>query len=346
MRLTARIARVRIADYEFQTGDGYLLPDIEITIGESDRASSAKFSISDPGLLIGAEFMKMSISAGGIITPPDLLKDPSKSNGAAPAVASSGAQGNAPILAEVAKAFEGGSNSLIARAVGHSEGNRTTEGGFNGSYKGHIDPGNSAYNIGSFSYQVKQGGASTPEQADELWMGKLKAEMPKYEAAAKAAGLNPADSRLLANFCDLYTQSPLAATAKGGFLDRMGEIAKGNSSYEAIIAARVNSYRNPGSGAIDAPGFGNSESRLKTDQDRRMSALEAVLKRESAGTPPAPTGNIQPKMTPVPYNQAALNPSPLPLTQRQPRSPRPPRPSNPASRAPKSSSNWATHHRR
>jgi murein DD-endopeptidase MepM/ murein hydrolase activator NlpD len=307
MRLTARIARVRIADYEFQSGDGYLLPNIEIQIGESDRASSARFSISDPGLLIGAEFMKISIAQGGIITPPDLLKDPSKSTGAA-SVPSSGAQGNAPILAEVAKAFEGGSNSLIARAVGHSEGNRTAEGGFNGSYKGHTDPGNGAYNIGSFSYQAKQGGASTPEQADELWMGKLKAEMPKYEAAAKAAGLNPADSRLLANFCDLYTQSPAAATEQGGFLDRMGEIAKGGGSYEAIIAARVNSYRNPSNGAINAPGFGNSESRLKTDQDRRMTALEAVLKRAGAGTPPAPTGNIQAKMTPAAVQPTGTQP--------------------------------------
>jgi hypothetical protein len=307
MRLTAKIARVRFADYEFQSGDGYLLPNIEIQIGESDRASSARFSINDPGLLIGAEFMKLSVKQGGIVTPPDLLKAPSNTPGAASAP-SGGAQGNAPILAEVAKAFEGGSNSLIARAVGHSEGNRTPEGGFNGSYKGHTDPGNGAFNIGSFSYQIKQGGASTPEQADELWMGRLKAQMPKYEAAAKAAGLNPADSRLLANFCDLYTQSPAAATEQGGFLDRMGEIAKGNGSYEAIIAARVNSYRNPSNGAINAPGFGNSESRLKTDQDRRMTALEAVLKRAGAGTPPAPTGNIQAKMSPAAVQPTGTQP--------------------------------------
>jgi Peptidase_C39 like family len=305
MQLTAKIARVRIADYEFQSGDGYLLPDIQITLGENDRSSSCRFSISDPGLLIGAEFNKISIKQGGILVPADLLKDPSKNANSAQSVPIGGAAGNAPVLPEVAKAFEGGSNSLIARAVGHSEGNRTPDGGFNKSYQGHTDPGNGAYNIGSFSYQVKQGGASTPAQADELWMGRLKQQMPRYEAAAKAAGLNPADSRLLANFCDLYTQAPLAATGKGGFLDRMGEIAKGGGSYEAIIAARVNSYRDPGSGRIDAPGFGNSEARLRTDQDRRMTALEAVLSR--GGAPP--TGKVQSVMAP-----ASQSNSPQPVT--------------------------------
>lgn len=321
MQLTAKVARVRIADYEFQSGDNYLLPDIQIILGENDRSSSCRFSISDPGLLIGAEFMKMSIAMGGILVPPDLLKDPSKNNGAPTTVSTGAAIGNAPVLPEVAKAFEGGSNSLIARAVGHSEGNRTPDGGFNSSYNGHTDPGNGAFNIGSFSYQVKQGGASTPAQADELWMNKLKGEMPRYEAAAKAAGLNPADSRLLANFCDLYTQAPLAATGKGGFLDRMGEIAKGGGSYEAIITARVNSYRDPGSGRIDAPGFGNSETRLRKDQDRRMTALETVLSR--GGTPPP--GNVQSVMSPAATKPSGPNPvttptgpQAAPLTQATP----------------------------
>jgi len=93
MQLTAKVARVRIADYEFQSGDGYLLPDIQITLGENDRSSSCRFSISDPGLLIGAEFMKMSIKQGGILVPPDLLKDPSKGN-ASPTAAGAASPGN------------------------------------------------------------------------------------------------------------------------------------------------------------------------------------------------------------------------------------------------------------
>jgi predicted chitinase len=56
------------------------LPDITVTLGENARASSCQFSIYDPGLLIGAEFMKMSIEQGGILVPPDLLKDPNSGN--------------------------------------------------------------------------------------------------------------------------------------------------------------------------------------------------------------------------------------------------------------------------
>ncbi len=74
MKLVPRIARIRIGDYLFQSGDGLLLADIQITIGENERSSSASFSLFDSGLLIGAEFMKLSIATGGIITPPDLLK--------------------------------------------------------------------------------------------------------------------------------------------------------------------------------------------------------------------------------------------------------------------------------
>lgn len=310
MKLLSRIARIRIGSFTFETGDGLLLPDIQIVLGEGERSSTAQFSLYDPGLLIGAEFMKLSIASGGIITPPDLLKGKEQAGGTISLTpASSGVTGSAPTLPEVAKAFEGGANSLIARAVGHSEGNRTPEGGFTSSYNGHTDPGNGAFNIGSFSYQVKQGGASTPAQADELWLNRLRSQMSRYEAAAKAAGLDPADSRLLANFCDLYTQAPEAAVGKGGFLDRFKEIQQKGGGYDAILQVRVDSYRNPRTGALDAPGFGNSESRLRTDQDRRMRALQTVLSRGAAAPP---SGNIQPAMAPK------SNPTPTPPAQKEP----------------------------
>lgn len=81
MKLLSRFARVRIAGYEWQTGDDILLPDVTVTLGENERASSCQFSIVDRGLLIGAAFQKMSIATGGIQVPPNLLKSPHQSSG-------------------------------------------------------------------------------------------------------------------------------------------------------------------------------------------------------------------------------------------------------------------------
>lgn len=184
---------------------------------------------------------------------------------------------NNPVLQSLDQAFQGGQNSLIARAVGHSEGNRDARGGFTSSYRGHIDPGNRVRNVGSFSYQTHQGGASTPEQADQLWLNRLRQQVPRYEQAARRAGLNPNDTELLLNFKDLYTQSPSAATERGGFLDQLPSIARSQNRRDAILQARLNSYVNPSTGQLDAPGFGNNANRLRADQQRRMAALAAVF---------------------------------------------------------------------
>lgn len=289
MELVAKLARVRIGDDVFQSGDGLLLPSITLTLGEDARSSSCRFTVNDPGLTIGAKYREISVKAGGIDVPSDLLAAASSGGaggGAAAPASTSGAISANVGIASIDSAFEGGSQSLIARAVGTSEGNRTPDGGFNSSYKGHTDPGNGVANIGSFSYQVHQGGASTPEEADALWLNRLKQQMPNYAQKVQAAGLDPNDGRLLANFTDLYTQAPAAAVGQGGFLDRLGEIKAAGGSYEAILQARLNSYRNPSSGALDAPGFGNSLERLTADQQRRMQALESVLAK-SPGAPPA-----------------------------------------------------------
>lgn len=79
MRLIAPISRVSIADYVFFSGDGQLMPDIEIDLGENQRSSSCRFSINDPGLKIGAEFQKMSIEQGGILAPDELINAPNDS---------------------------------------------------------------------------------------------------------------------------------------------------------------------------------------------------------------------------------------------------------------------------
>lgn len=184
------------------------------------------------------------------------------------------------------KAFlTGGSKSPAAIVIGTSEGNRTPSGGFNLSYHGHSDPGNSARNIGSFSYQTSKGSAMTPEQADKLWGRKLADVTPKYVAAAAGAGLDPNNAMLASNFYDLYTQSPEAATGKGGFLDQMsGMAANGGPTKASILTARMRSYVNPATGRLDAPGFGNNPARLRADQQRRMNAIESALKAQGMDT--------------------------------------------------------------
>lgn len=300
MELVVKLARVRIGDDVFQSGDGLLLSNINITLGEDNRSSFCRFSVNDPGLTIGAKYREMSVKAGGIDVPSDLLSAPGTpgATGATATPTVGGAIAANVGIASIDSAFEGGSQSLIARAVGTSEGNRTPEGGFTESYKGHTDPGNGVANIGSFSYQVHQGGASTPEEADALWLNRLKEQMPNYAAKVQAAGLDPNDGRLLANFTDLYTQAPAAAVGAGGFLDRLGEIKAAGGSYDAILQARLNSYRNPSTGALDAPGFGNSLERLTADQRRRMDALESVLAKSPATPPAAAPAPLTPPATP------------------------------------------------
>lgn len=177
--------------------------------------------------------------------------------------------------------FSGGSNSPIAQVIGVSEGTRTPGGGFTNAYGGHTDPGNAAHNMGSFSYQ---GGASSPEQADVTWLNELRGVLPDFVSAAKAAGLDPNDPRLLMNFLDLYTQSPLAATASGGFLDQLPRIAGLGVSDASIVEARWMSYRDPSTGQIDAPGFGNNPDRLLADQQRRVAAVEQGISATFGGS--------------------------------------------------------------
>lgn len=162
-------------------------------------------------------------------------------------------------------------DNFITLAIGNAEGTRTPDGGYNASYYGHTDPGNGAANIGSFSYQVYQGGASTPEQADALQLRRLNNAL----ADANAKGFTPENQAELINFLDLWNQAPRAAESFPARLQQAK--AQGLRGDAAILKARVDSFRTS-SGAISASGFGHSESRLRADQQRRMDAMNRVLK--------------------------------------------------------------------
>jgi LysM repeat protein len=175
---------------------------------------------------------------------------------------------------DLAQFTRGGSGSEAAIVVGTSEGNRTPDGGFRSSYGGHTDPGNAAHNRGSFSYQGR--GASSPQQADEIWNRELARVTPQYERAARAAGLDPNNALLASAFFDLHTQSPRAAqNFLNRELPRLAQDPRG-VTRDSIIDARVNAYRD-NSGAISASGFDHSESRLRADQTRRMTEVVRAL---------------------------------------------------------------------
>ncbi len=174
----------------------------------------------------------------------------------------------------------GGSNSESAIIVGTSEGNRTPDGGFRPSYGGHTDPGNAAHNRGSFSYQGR--GASSPQQADEVWNRELGRVTPRYEQAARNAGLDPNNALLASTFYDLHTQSPRAAqNFINRELPRLAQDPRG-VTREALVDARVNAYRND-AGQLRAAGFGHSETRLRADQNRREGELVRALNARGYG---------------------------------------------------------------
>jgi hypothetical protein len=168
--------------------------------------------------------------------------------------------------------FQGDSNSVVARAIGLAEGTRDVNGGKTAGYYGHDDPGNGVWNRGTFSYQHE---ASSPEDADAKQLLRLQKQADILLAQAQTILGRPLNNQELLYALDLANQAPLAALDdSGGFVARLAEsYSKGLSGYNAILEARVNSYINPATGRLDAPGFGNNAERLKVDQNRRMTDM-------------------------------------------------------------------------
>ena len=170
--------------------------------------------------------------------------------------------------------FQGGPNSLVARAVGSAEGTRRPDGAKNPAYYGHRDPGNAKWNLGSFSYQHA---ARSPEDADSRQLNRLATQDKMLQQRAQSQGLNLTLQERL-NGLDLANQAPLAALDRGGYIDRLKESRdRGLRGTEAILQARVNSYREPNTNLWDAPGLGNNEADIRHDQARRMDAVEAAM---------------------------------------------------------------------
>lgn len=183
-------------------------------------------------------------------------------------------------VARQVELFTGGSNSLVARTVGHAEGTRSAEGGKTRAYRGHTDPGNGVWNLGSFSFQHCREAAyqcSTPEEADVYQLRRLQQQSQSILYQANQMGLQLTTVEHL-NGIDLANQAPLAALGDPGYVALLQEAqTRGLQGEEAVLWARLYSYWNPQTQRWDAPGLGNTSDRIRADQYRRMSAIAAAL---------------------------------------------------------------------
>ena len=169
--------------------------------------------------------------------------------------------------------FQGGHNSLVARAVGSAEGTRTPEGGYTSAYYGHVDPGNHKWNLGSFSYQH---GAKSPAEADAKQLKRLykQALELRQQASQHQVTLSLAEEL---NGIDLANQAPLAALDRG-YIDWLA-MAKQQAMDERdrILWARTRAFLHPDSGRWDAPGLGNTLESIRWDQARRQQAVQQAI---------------------------------------------------------------------
>lgn len=176
--------------------------------------------------------------------------------------------------------FAGGSDSLVARTVGHAEGTRTPDGRKTRAYYGHKDPGNGVWNMGSFSFQhcrEARYSCSTPEAADDRQLRRLQSQHVALLRRAAVVNLQLTLAEQL-NGIDLANQAPLAALSDQGYIDRLSQAKqKGFNGQDAILEARVWSYWSPQKNRWDAPGLGNLEPSIRHDQERRLLAIDRTM---------------------------------------------------------------------
>ncbi|MEL6249461.1 MAG: hypothetical protein AAFR15_15805 [Cyanobacteria bacterium J06627_15] len=169
--------------------------------------------------------------------------------------------------------FEGGSDSLVAHAVGHAEGTRTADGGYTRYYNGHTDPGNGVWNLGTFSYQH---GARSAAEADAKQLARLQRQATELRRQATEKGIELTLLEEL-NGIDLANQAPTTALDRGyiKWLDRAKRSDMGEA--ERVVWARTRSFIHPDTGRWNAPGLGNTLESVTRDQRRRQQAISKVL---------------------------------------------------------------------
>ena len=203
--------------------------------------------------------------------------------------------------------FAGDADSLVARAIGSAEGTRTPEGGYTAAYYGHVDPGNGVWNLGSFSYQH---GASSPEEADEKQLKRLKTQANALKQQAKYKGLQLSLQEEL-NGIDLANQAPLAALDRG-YIDWLNQARQLNMPEdEAVLWARTRSFLDPDTGKWNAPGLGNNVHSISHDQARRQTAIAHAIgvykRREETAMQVAIATPLAPRDEPASHQEEKID---------------------------------------
>lgn len=194
----------------------------------------------------------------------------------APARAASPVLPQTPVIAfNLADALQTPKSVLIL-AIGHAEGTINLDGTPTQAYYGHGDSG--FRNVGVFS--CISCGNRSPEDADAYYLeNRIKPMRMRFEDAARGALLPASHPMLAAAFFTLLTQSPEAATDRKGFLERMASLKMMGITLDNLIQVSVDSYRDPDSNRFeDVARFDNDESRIRADQRRRLSKVEAFLR--------------------------------------------------------------------
>ena len=156
--------------------------------------------------------------------------------------------------------------------IGVAEGTRTPSGGYTKAYYGHTDPGDGNRNRGTVS--GGRNSSASPGMVDVKWMGTLTNVQQRMRPQLIKMGLAPGTqgyNRVMFNIMDLTVQSPAAAQ---DFAGKLFEMQAGNWTIESIAKARADSYINPATGRLDAPGFGNNYQNLIKDQRSRAGVYD------------------------------------------------------------------------
>ena len=218
-------------------------------------ANAATFDNPTPEALAA---LSRSMTGGGRITP----SDPPQRQLAA----------NSPAKVQPSRITP---NHDFMIAIGISEGTRTASGGYTKNWGGHGDPGDKNRNVGTISFSAARFGYSlTPAQADLKYSQMLTNTVLKMTPVLLRLGLKrntQGFNRLMYNILDLEVQSPAAAR---DFIYKLGLVKRGGVSIEAIAKQRAESFRNPQTGRLDAPGFGNNYTRLLKDQRARAGSYD------------------------------------------------------------------------
>ena len=169
------------------------------------------------------------------------------------------------------------SDRALVCSIGAAEGTRDENCKPTAAYTGHLDPGNGAENLGSFSYQH---GASSPTEADQRQLARLRQAEEDLQAQAEATFGQPLSKPAIGVALDLWNQSPAAGES---FVEHL---PSAKPTGEQIVKARTQSYVDPSTGRLDAPGLGNRLEQVEADQARRTHEVLHQLERQPPPTQP------------------------------------------------------------